>query len=332
MCTAITYQGADHYFGRNLDLEHGYAEQVCITPRSYPLHFRKMPPLERHHAMIGMATVIGGYPLYYEATNELGLSMAGLNFPNIARYLPEDPGKNNVAPFEFIPWILGQCATVTDARKKLEHLNLVDIPFAEELPLSPLHWIIADRARSIVIEPMADGIQVYDDPIGVLTNAPTFDHHLYRLADHMGLTPEPATDRFTPDHILTTYCTGMGAIGLPGDWSSCSRFIRAAFVKLSSPHMETETESVHQFFHILTSVAMPMGAVRTAEGQFDITRYTSCCNVDKGIYYYTTYEGRQITGIDMRKADLDGRRLICYPLSTQPQILMEDQEKDGLGL
>ena len=124
MCTAITYQTKDHYFGRNLDLDYVYQETVTITPRRYPLRFRQMGTLDRHYAMIGMAYVLGDYPLYYDATNEAGLSMAGLNFPGNAVYWPEEPGRDNVTPFEFIPWVLGRCATVAEARVLLDRLNL----------------------------------------------------------------------------------------------------------------------------------------------------------------------------------------------------------------
>ena len=131
MCTAISYQTKDHYFGRNLDYEYGYQEAVTITPRDYIFHFRRLPPLEHHYAMIGMATVSQGYPLYYDATNEHGLSIAGLNFPLSAKYMPEDPKKDNVTPFELIPWLLGNCKTVEEAEGKLQNVNLIDISFSK---------------------------------------------------------------------------------------------------------------------------------------------------------------------------------------------------------
>ncbi len=109
MCTAATLTTSDHYFGRNLDLEVSFGEGVTITPRNFEFEFRRAEPLRTHHAMIGMATVADGYPLYYDATNEHGLSMAGLNFPENAVYFPEADGATNITPFEFIPWILGQC-------------------------------------------------------------------------------------------------------------------------------------------------------------------------------------------------------------------------------
>ncbi|MBQ7345583.1 MAG: choloylglycine hydrolase [Oscillospiraceae bacterium] len=325
MCTAITYQTKDHYFGRNLDLEYGYHETVTVTPRNYPFRFRKVPDLTHHYAMIGMATVIDAYPLYYEATNEKGLSMAGLNFPRNAQYLPAGSDADEVAPFEFIPWILGQCATVPEARRKLETLRLVDIPFNEQLPLSPLHWIISDRDRSIVAEPMADGLKVYDDPIGILTNEPPFDFHLYHLSNFMNVSTDQAIDRFSKGFSMRPYSNGMGGIGLPGDFSSASRFVRAAFVKLNAVSAGSEEESVSQFFHILGSVAMPRGCVRMGPDSYEITRYSCCCNTDRGIYYYTTYENSQITGIDMHREDLDSTTPIAFPLVTRPQFRMQNQ-------
>ena len=119
MCTAVTYQTKDHYFGRNLDYEYSFGEVVTITPRNYTLHHRRLAPMEHHYAMIGMAVVASDYPLYFDATNEYGLSMAGLNFPYSCKYLQEEPQKDNLAPFELIPWILGSCKTVAEAKKKL---------------------------------------------------------------------------------------------------------------------------------------------------------------------------------------------------------------------
>lgn len=320
MCTAVCY---GRFFGRNLDLEYGYQETVTVTPRNSPFRFRTMGTLEQHYAMVGMATVAEGYPLYYEATNECGLSMAGLNFPRNARYLPEQPDRDNVAPFEFIPWILGQCATAAEARRMLEKLNLVDIPFSQTLPLSPLHWIIADREAAIVVEPMADGIRIFENPIGVLTNEPPFDFHLYHLANFMNVSVAPADNRFSQGYELKPYSNGMGGMGLPGDFSSASRFVRAAFVKLNSVG-----EDVGQFFHILSSVAMPRGSVRIGD-RYEITRYSCCCDTSRGIYYYTTYQNSRITGIDMHQEDLDGSVPVSYSLNSEPQIFLQNQKEDG---
>lgn len=324
MCTAITYKTKDHYFGRSLDYEYSYNETVTITPRNFPFHFRKAGDLTQHHAMIGMAFIVNDYPLYYEATNEKGLSMAGLNFPGNADYKPEIKDADNIAPFEFIPWILGQCGDITQARERLAQINLVKINFSDELPLSDLHWIISDSEESITVECTKDGLKVYDNPVGVLTNNPCFDMQMFNLSNYLGLSVEAPTNQFCEKINLTPYSRGMGAMGLPGDLSSASRFVKAAFTKLNSVSGDSESESISQFFHILGSVAQQRGCVHMGNGQYEITIYSSCCNTDKGIYYYTTYENSQITGVDMYKEDLAGSNLVAYPLITGQQIQMQN--------
>lgn len=320
MCTAVAYAAKDHYFGRNLDLEISYRETVTVTPRNYPLQFRKAPRLDSHYAMIGMATVIGGYPLYYDATNEKGLSMAGLNFPGNADYKPEAPDQDNITPFEFIPWILGQCADLKEARRLLANLNLVQIPFSPEFPLTPLHWILSDREGSLTVESVKDGLKVHENPVGVLTNNPPFDMQLFTLNNYRNLSPDQPQNRFSDTLDLSLYSRGMGAMGMPGDASSSSRFVRAVFTKLNSPASDDEAESVGQFFHILGAVEMPKGCVRVENGKFEYTLYSSCCNVDRGIYYYITYGNRRITAVDMHRENLEGSEVICYELRKEQDI------------
>ena len=322
MCTAVSYKTKDHYFGRNLDLEYSYRETVTVTPRHFAFSFRKMGKMEIHYAMIGMAYISEGYPLYYDATNEKGLSIAGLNFPGNADYKPYCAGKDNITPFELTPWILGQCATTDEAEALLGRINLLCEDFSRELSLSPLHWIISDRERSIVLEAAKDGIKVYENPVGVLTNNPTFDYHIFNLNNFMTLSkgrPENAWEL-----PLERYSRGMGAIGLPGDCSSMSRFVRAAFVKMNSVSGDSEEESVSQFFHILKSVEMQRGCVELGERVFEITQYSSCCNTDRGIYYYTTYDNSQICEVDMHKENLDGSVLTAYPLVREPSFLHQN--------
>lgn len=319
MCTAVTYKTKDHYFGRTLDLECSYGEEVVVTPRHFPFAFRTRGVRENHYAIIGMAAVAESYPLYYEAANEHGLAMAGLNFPGNAHYFERIPGKDNIAPFEFVPWILGQCKNLPEARKLLENINLCNIHFSEELPLSPLHWIIADRTGAITVESMADGLRIHENPVGVLTNNPPFDYHMTHLCDYLNLTHLPPENRFG-NVKLSPYSRGMGAIGLPGDLSSASRFVRAAFVKLNSVSGEEEMESVCQFFHILGSVDQQRGCAQMPDGRFEITLYISCINTDQGIYYYTTYDNSCISAVDMHRCDLETNQLFRYPLTKEQRI------------
>ncbi len=320
MCTAVTYKTKDFYIGRTLDYDCSYGEEIAITPRNYPIRFRHMGIIKEHYAMIGMAHVAGGCPLYYDAVNEKGLGMAGLNFVGNACYKKENPGKDNIAHFEFILWILGKYATVKEARKAIENINIVDTAFSDELPPAQLHWIIADSKESITVESVEKGLFIYDNPVGVLTNNPPFENQLFGLNNYMMLSPKQPQNNFSGRVNLQTYSRGMGAMGLPGDLSSSSRFVRASFVKMNSVSGDSESESVSQFFHIMASVEQQRGCCIVDSGDFEITVYTSCCNADKGIYYYTTYENHQITAVDMYKEDLDSYNLVRYGLIQGEQI------------
>lgn len=324
MCTAATYQTKDFYFGRTLDYDFSYGEEVAITPRNFPFHFRHQDRMDNHYAMIGIAHIAGNCPLYYEAVNEKGLGMAGLNFVGNAVYGKPQPGRDNVATFEFIPWILAQCATLTEARALLERISLTDTPFDEKLPPAQLHWMIADRSGAIVVESVQEGLRVYENPVGVLTNNPTFDRQMFQLNNYMHLSPKDPHNLFSDKLDLRTYSRGMGALGLPGDLSSQSRFVRVAFVKMNSLSGDSEEESVSQFFHILGSVDQQRGCCEVGEGKFEITIYTCCCNADKGVFYYTTYDNHQITAVDMRLEDLDAGALITYPLIREEQIRVQN--------
>lgn len=323
MCTAVSFLSNCHYFGRNLDLEYCYQEAVTITPRNFPFHFRNKESIVSHFALIGIATVANHYPLYYDATNEAGLSMAGLNFPGNAFYGTKQIDMYNITPFELIPWILCQCKTVQDAQIMLSKTHIIGIPFSPEYPLTDLHWIIADRERSITVEPMKNGLVIMENPVGVLTNNPPFDYHLHNLKNYLSLSEKDPENHFAPDLSLKPYSRGMGAMGLPGDLSSASRFIKAAFTKIHSVTPKEENQSVSQFFHILGSAAQQEGCVKVGNG-FEKTVYSSCCNTDKGIFYYTTYENSQITAVHMHNENLSGDQLISYPLLHTAQIRAEN--------
>ena len=320
MCTAVTYKTKDFYFGRTLDYECSFGEKIAITPRNYKFDYRFMDSVQSHYAIIGMAHIAENYPLYFDAINEKGLGIAGLNFVGNAFYSEPIDNKINVAQFEFIPYILGQCSSVNDAREKLSSINITNTNFSSELPCSQLHWIIADDKEAITVESMKDGIHIYDNTVGVLTNNPPFEQQMFQLNNYIGLSPKQPKNLFAPNLELNTYSRGMGAIGLPGDLSSASRFARVAFTKINSISGESENESVSQFFHILGSVNQHKGCCEVREWEYEFTQYTSCCNGTKGIYYYTTYNNHQINAVDMNKVDLNGDKLISYDLIRNQNI------------
>ena len=329
MCTALAYKTKDFYFGRTLDYESSYGEEIVITPRQYPFAFRNGAKCNEHYALIGMAHVAGDYPLYYEAVNEKGLGMAGLNFVGNACYGKEKEGKDNIASFELIPWILGQCSTVKEVRELLEKINVTNLAFHESFPVSPLHWLIADEKETITVEAVEEGLFVYDNPVGVLTNNPPFPQQMFQLNNYMHLSPKQPKNLFSERLKLQTYSRGMGALGLPGDLSSASRFVRAAFTKLNAIATQKEEDSVGQFFHIMGTVEQSKGCCEVNEGAYEYTIYTSCCNASKGIYYYTTYFNHQINAVDMHEEDLDGKKVVVYPVLQEETIHYQNKtQKD----
>ncbi len=324
MCTAFSFQNKEHYFCRNLDLDCSYGEQICILPRNYALMTATTAPIQTHYALLGMATVIDAQPLFYDGVNEHGLAMAGLNFPNNAHYAPRQNGKDNVPPYAFIPWVLAQCKTVKEAKKVLKNVNLVNVPFSNEVPLAPLHWLIADNVESITVEPMQSGLQVYENPVGVLTNNPPFDFHLQNLKNYKHLRADNGVHAFGKGIAPEAYCQGLGAVGLPGDVSSPSRFVRAVFHLRNSVCEKDENSSISQAFHLLGSVEMVQGCCRTDSGKNDVTVYSACMNTGKGLYYYTTYNNRQITCVDMRKTNLNGKNFFAFPLRLTGDIIYQN--------
>ncbi len=328
MCTAISYKTRNHYFGRNLDLDYSLDENVIVMPRNFPFNLRYVPLPENRFAMIGTGIIREDLPLFYDATNEKGLSMAGLSFVGNAVYNELSDNLSDIAPFELIPWVLFQCENVSQAKTLLEKTNIARIDFSKELPCAELHWMISDDKESLVLECTDEGMKLYDNPIGVLTNNPPFPMQMFNLNNYMCLTNQPPVNTFCKSLPLKEYSRGMGAIGLPGDLSSASRFVRASFNKMNSVYLNSENKRVSQFFHLLYSVYQPRGAVQLKGGAYEYTVYSSCCNTKKGIYYYTTYDNSTITAIDMKKENLDSELLAVYPMEKEGRIVFGNRSED----
>ena len=318
MCTAIWTAGETPLFGRNLDLERSLGEKVTITPRHYVFQFGDGTVCERHEAIIGMAVVSRDCPLYFDAANESGLYMAALSFPGEAHYR-EPQGENELSPFELIPRVLTSCRTVGEAVTLLTGRYLVDRPFSDEFPNQPLHWLLSDGERSVAIEPLPDGLHLYENPFGVLTNSPAFPFHRWHVQLYRRLSPAEESGILCTD---PPYSKGMGAFGLPGDASSASRFVRATFNRQNAVFEGTVLDRVGQFFHLLDSVAQVKGCNRTREGE-EYTLYSSCYVPEKRTYYYTTYNNRQITAVTLDESSLKGTIPRIFPLQTTQKVYRE---------
>ncbi len=313
MCTAIMTRSGDSYFGRNLDLERGFGAQAVLVPREFPLVFRNMGIQKRHFAMVGMAAVVDGYPLFAEAVNEKGLAMAGLNFPKNAAFPDKKQHhKDNIAPFEIIPWILSQAETLTEAQALLSRLCVIHEDFRADIPVTPLHWFLCDRTEAITLECTDDGMHIYENSVRVLTNDPQFPFQTERLLDIWNLTSQPQKGTVLQTGDKPFLSLGGGARGLPGDYSSSSRFVRAAWLMRESEKVPLSDEGsrVGRVFSILSAVAPIKGCVLTADGAPHYTLYSCGANLTKGIFYLRTAENPQICSVAFTEALCTGEEII----------------------
>ena len=322
MCTAICFK--NRYFGRNFDLDASYGEEIIIAPRRFPVSFRETADINHHFAIIGTGTIRKGFPLFYDGVNEKGLGGAGLNFPKSAEYYTLSNTKKNISPFELIPYILCNCDSVTTAEKLLKEINLCAISFSDNLPLSPLHWMFSDGERSIVYETTENGAMVYRNPANVLTNEPPFPIQFQSLSSYMHLSPHTPQNTFSERLPLTVPSLGMGTIGLPGDLSSASRFVRAVYTAENSLCSENSFDEVVQFFHVLESVKQVRGCVATGDNTFEYTRYSGCFDLQTLVYYYKTYENSSITAVDLFRENTESERLITYSLISKPTVTFQN--------
>ena len=318
MCTAISYRADHFYFGRTLDHDESYHEEVTVISRHFPLPHLKAP--SEHYGIIGMAHIANGYPLLYDGINEKGLAMAGLNFLGFCHYPSPSSNGRNIPAYALISSILSECSSVLEAKDMLKSVHITNENYSDDLPCPHLHWIIADKIESIAVESCVDGLHIYNNPFGILTNNPPFFQQLTNISNYRMLTAKPPMNFFPGTSDLPVYSNGMGALGLPGDFSSQSRFVRAAFLCGSSTLETNETDCITQFFHILDSVAQVKGSCQLPNGNYEKTVYSSCCNCDEGIYYYTSYGNRRITAVNMHHCNLENNQLFRYPLFLKQQI------------
>lgn len=324
MCTALSYVKDSLFFGRNMDIEYRFGEMAVITPREYCFDLKKEGVFKNRYAMIGMANVTDGYPLYAEACNEKGLCMAGLNFPFNAKYATEKNAyKFALAPYEIIPYVLGSCANLSEAKKALENTDIVGIDFKPSMPCAPLHWMISDAIGSIVVEYGEEGMKIYDNPYGVLTNNPPFPYHKENVRQYMNLRADYPEESFCKTAKLTSFGVGGGSVGLAGDWSSPSRFVRTVFCKensLAYLNPDDALSCINEVFHILDSVAMPAGSVLTKDGKVDKTTYSCCIDAAQGAYYYKTYSNFRLNKVAMNEENKTGKTLCIFDLNETQDI------------
>lgn len=329
MCTGLNLvtKNGEHIFGRSLDVICSYGESINIVPRNFNwLNVVDNKSYQTKYAIIGMSIVVNNHPLFFDGTNEKGLAGAGLNFLSFAKFSEEAiEGKNNISASDFLLWALGNFSNLEELKIALENLNLVNKGINEKISVQGLHWIFTDlTGKSIVVENMEDGMHVYDNLVGVLTNDPTFPWQITNLNQYVPLSAEEPSKKKIVDLNISPYGHGLGMCGMPGDYSPAARFVRTVFFKNNIACAEDEKSGVTAFFKILSTVNIPKGSEREKNGHMNYTSYKSAMCQESGTYYYTTYDNRRINAVSLFKEDLDSKEIINFKLNKEEDILFQN--------
>lgn len=328
MCTALTLETSEgnHLFGRNVDLDSSELKNVLLIPRNYT-YLTNVTNEEKRtkYALIGLGLMIGKRPVLVDGLNEKGLVCAVLDLPFHGEWNQEIvKEKINLSPCEVTPWLLSNCASIEEVITELKNLNIVSKPINPQVEVESIHWMVTDKTgKSIVIEKVKGKLRVYHNKVGVLTNEPTFDWHLANLNLYLKVTPNQARSTSWGQQSLKAFSQGFGSIGIPGDFSSPSRFIKAAFLRNHAVVGSTHEAALSEMFHILNAVAMIKGAVVTEQGKDYFTQCSTCMCQETGMYYYNTYNNNQINVIHLFEEDLDSQDVKIFPLQDRLAIYLQ---------
>ncbi|MCU5321047.1 linear amide C-N hydrolase [Bacillus sp. BI3] len=328
MCTSLTLQtkNGQHLFARTMDFALDFNQEVIIIPRRYQWNNITGETIKAKQAVVGMGISHQGRIILADGVNESGMTCATLYFPGFATYSNSiDDNKTNLTPFDFVAWSLTQFNSVEELKKSVDSISFLDVPLSVLGVTPPLHWILADKwGECIVLEPTIEGLKMYDNPLGVMTNSPEFNWHLQNLRQYISLKSQPYAPTQWGDVSLSAFGQGSGSMGLPGDFTPPSRFVRAAYSKQNIEGIDNEEEGISAVFHILSNCELPKGGVITEEGTIDNTIYTSAMCMESGIYYYHTYDCRQIIAIHLFNENLDTDEIKTYPFQRKQMIYYQN--------
>ena len=302
MCTSIAYHGKSFCFGRNMDIECSFGERLIVCGRSFPFKFRGFDAPIGHKAIIGVGTVIDGYPLYADAMNEKGLCIAGLNFPEKSFYQAPSEDKINVPAYDFIAYVAAKYSSVEDFKADFCNLNVTNESFSSDVPSPTLHWMISDNASSIVIESTERGINLYENPFNTMTNLPEFPEHIENYRKMR--TEEGSTIADFPDMI-----------------SSESRFLRTTHFLGNNLSDADPDSAISHVFSLLGIVSVPDGAKKTPNGRFHRTTYSACFDTHNQQYFIRTSENSRISSAILREKELTSSGLSVFEIPRRQDYL-----------
>lgn len=300
MCTALTLQSkqGETIFGRNMDFSYDIEPHLYIVPSGY--QWRNSfngSRITNRYRFIGIGQQIDSLLGFFDGVNEMGFAAAALYFAGYANYgsTPGADQNNAIASFDFLHYILGNCANVEELKRVVKQIRIVGVEDPVTKTVAPLHWIAVDRSGNCVVVEQTDrGMEVFHNPVGVLANSPDFTWHLTNLRNYMEASPYQEEEVFWGNYRLTPFGQAGGTQVLPGGYTSPERFVRTSYLKSFIPVPETANQAVVSCFHIMESVMVPKGAVITNRNEYDYTRYTAFINTATCEYFFKTYDNIQV--------------------------------------
>ena len=282
------------------------------------------------YAAVGMGTE--AYDVMADGLNEKGLGAGLFYHPGYAKYAEADPNQRerSISVLQLATYLLTTCATVDDARQAMKSVVVAPTEIAEFGGPPPLHAVVHDAAGNcIVIEFLEGETRIFDNPLGVITNAPTFDWHVVNLRNYVNLTPTNKTGIALDDLKLGPFGEGSGMPGLPGDFTPPSRFVRAVAFTRSAHPVEDAGAAVNQAFHILNNFDIVPGYVRSAPSGHaaheadDVTQWTTASDLANRRFYYRTYEDPRIRFVDLTRLKL-GDQPLRRPLNDRGPTFVDE--------
>lgn len=333
MCTGIRLiaQNGSVIYGRTLEFGKNLESNILIIPRNYS--FTGTAPSGKPEGLQWKAKYavtganVSGVMHLVDGINEQGLAGGLFYFPGYAEYqeVSHDQISHSIAPWELITWILTNFSTIIELKEALSTIRVSKTMFGPWGIIPPVHAIVHDATgKSLVIEYIQGKCTLYDNELGVITNSPTFDWHTTNLQNYITLSAFNAPKLQLPGISLTPLGQGSGMLGLPGDFTSPSRFVRAVAFCLTVLTTKTEYETINAAFHLLNLFNIPIGVVREKENNhihYDYTQWTSAIDLRNKRYYFHTYENRQLHIVDFMKMDLNAQAPLIIQMQSKEQIL-----------
>lgn len=310
MCTAISLQSlqGENFFGRTMDFSHPIEPGLWVIPRNYQWNsLATLKQYNNHFSFMAIGQETDGMLGFFDGVNERGFAAATLYFEGFADYELPLNNKEPIASLDFLHYLLGRCSSVDDVKPLLKNIQIVGVADPVTKKAAPLHWIATDKSgKCVVIEQTKTGLNVIDNPIGVMANSPNFEWHMTNLRNYMDLSTTQKKDVTWGNVSLSPFGQGAGTAQLPGSYTSPDRFVRTAFLKTHVKLPDNPIENIMTCFYLLNSVFIPKGIVITDRGTDDYTKYVAFMNTNTCEYYFKTYENDQILTASLWNYNIHG--------------------------